>query len=109
MPGEREDNMKQVIMYKWNSVKKSTWGWSIDEVYDDWNSIYSDPYIVEIPDDFMLGENVCGEKMYFKAGQKTGYIVSETSQQKNCRPVLIGGSTAEWIVLHIIGPVIEDV
>ena len=37
--------MKTVIMHKFFNPDRlfGGWGWSIDEVWDDWNHIYSDP------------------------------------------------------------------
>lgn len=67
--------MKKVIMYKYFNPDRlfGGYGWSIEEVWDDWNHIYSDPYYVEIPDNFNLGKTVIGEEMYFKDGCNQGY------------------------------------
>lgn len=103
--------MKTVIMHKFFNPDRlfGGWGWSIDEVWDNWNHIYSDPYEVEIPDDFILGKTIADEKMYFKAGCDRGYeLTIERTDCENSSPYLVGGSPAESIKLHVIGKVTED-
>jgi len=94
--------MKKVIMYKWNAVRSGRWGWSLKEVWNDWDNIYSDPYYVEIPDDFELGKTVIGEEAYFKIGCNQGYEIASTSELKNCSPCLIGGSSVEIVNLKVL-------
>lgn len=100
--------VKKVIMYKSHNYSPTplygqTWEWSIEEVWDDWNHVYSDPYEVEIPDDFELGETTGGMIMYFKKGCSAGYeIGSEDPRKESGRPCLFGGSFPEIIVLNVV-------
>ena len=103
--------MKRVVMYKYFNPDRlfGGYGWSIEEVWDDWNQIYSDPYYVEIPDNFNLGENVTGEKMYFKEGCNHGYQLTIFDENnKNGSPFLIGGDSTELIKLKVVGIVPEN-
>lgn len=95
--------MKKVIMHKWNAVRTGRWGWSLNKVWNDWDNIYSDPYYVEIPDDFDLSEPVMGEKLYFKSGDHIGYKLTSTNNLKNCIPCLIGGNPVEIVKLKVVG------
>lgn len=99
--------MKRVIMHKWNAVRTGKWGWSIKAIWNESDNIYSDPYYVEVPDNFTLSETAMCEAMYFKLGCQVGYEVSNFSDGENCKPYLIGGSPVETIKLQVIEPV-ED-
>lgn len=102
--------MKKVILYKYFNPDKlfGGYGWSIKEVWDDWNHIYSDPYYVEIPDNFNLGETNIGEEMYFKDGCNQAYkLTIGKTDCENGNPYLIGGSPVESIKLRVIGIVPE--
>lgn len=98
--------MKKVIMYKYYNPDRlfGGWGWSIEEAWDDWNNIYSEPYEVEIPDDFRLANNIYHKVMYFKGSCNIGYQLSKSGNDENCMPYLIGGSPVECIRLKVIGP-----
>lgn len=98
--------MKKVIMHKYYNPDRlfGGWGWSIKEVWNDWKHIYSDPYEVEIPDNFKLEETVMGEEMYFKEGCNVGYeVFIGCSKNENGSPYLVGGSPVEEIKLKVIG------
>jgi hypothetical protein len=103
--------MQKVIMYKYFNPDPlfGGYGWSIEEILYDRNSIYSNPYYVEIPDNFHIGESVTGEKMYFKDGCDHGYKLEiENRYSENSRPCLIGGNPTEVIKLNVIGIVQEE-
>lgn len=103
--------MKTVIMYKYHNPDKlfGGWRWSTTKIWDKWNHIYSEPYEVEIPDDFYLGQSVTGEEIYFKVGCKQGYnLVIGRANCENSSPFLIGGCPIEKIRLKVIGKVKKD-
>lgn len=98
-------------MYKYFNPDRlfGGYGWSIEKVWNDWDHIYSDPYYVEIPDNFNIGENITGEKMYFKDNCKIGYEVHiGRKYNKNSSPYLLGGSPVESIKLKVLGLVTEN-
>lgn len=98
--------MKIVIMYKYFNPDRlfGGWGWSVKEVCDSWNQIYSEPYKVEIPDDFYLGKTETGREIYFKVGCNRGYeLTIGRSDCEDSSPYLIGGSPVERIKLHVTG------
>lgn len=89
-------------MYK-SSVYDFGWhyGWHIEQTYGDY-----DPYYVEIPDNFSVGETAAGEKMFFKDGCNRGYELLIGQDSPNGRPYLVGGTNpVEMIRLKVIGPV----
>lgn len=49
--------------------------WCFEDPFDDWNGINSEKYLVEVPEGFEIGENNCGEKMFFRDGERVGYEV----------------------------------
>lgn len=100
--------MKKVIMHKWQSCRTGTWGWSLNEVWNDWDHVYSDPYYVEIPENFELAETVTGEEMYFADGDRRGYEIVSFSDHENCIPYFVGGSPVKTIRLHVLGPAEEE-
>lgn len=96
--------MARVILYKhykFNSPisVKGEWFWSSENV-SRWPEILSDPYVVEIPDEFELCETVSGEKMYFKNGCSTGFEIGSIHNTAHCAPYLIG---KELIRLKVVG------
>lgn len=97
--------MKKVILWKVYSFDRlyGGWNWSIEEIYNDWDHVYSDPYWVEIPDDFYIGENMSGQKMFFRAGCDMGYILTIGRNCENGNPYLDG-----HIKLNVLGPVNKD-
>ena len=103
--------MKIVTLWKAYNPDRLFGGysWHLEEVWDDWNHIYSDSYYVEIPDDFNLGETVTGETLYFRDGCDIGYdLTIGNTNHKNSSPYLIGGNPVENIKLRVIGMVRED-
>ena len=97
--------MKQVVIWKGYNPDRLYGGyfWSIEEVFDDWNRVYSDPYLVEIPDDFNLSKTITGEKMYFRDGDDNGYaLYAGSPEQENTNPYLVGGSQSERIKCTVI-------
>jgi hypothetical protein len=102
----RKCTMKQVVLHKFYNPDRlfGGYGWSLDEVRDGWNGIYSDPYCVEIPDEFHIGETVTGERMFFKDGCDTGYTLTiGRSDCANGNPYLVGGNHVEMIKLNVLG------
>lgn len=99
--------MQTVIMWKYFNPDRlfGGYGWSLEEVCDGWNNIYSNPYYVEIPDDFALGEAQDGSAAYFRGDDRQGYEVAGGNRAEGCNPYLIGGSRAESIRCRVIGPV----
>lgn len=80
------------------------YSWHIEEVRDGWNHVYSDPFEVEIPDDFYVGESVMSKKCFFKQGCNQGYeLTIGRSDCENGNPYLIGGIPVESIKLKVIG------
>lgn len=103
--------MKKVIMHKYYDPDRlfGGYGWSIEEVYNDWDHIYSQPYYVEIPDNFNLGETVAGDVAYFKDGCNYRYEVEIGRRDcENSSPYLVGGCPGESIRLNVIGIVPEN-
>lgn len=102
---------KKVIMWKYQNCNQPSrcYGWSEKEVYNDWDHIYSDPYYVEIPDDFSLEKTKFGDMMYFKKGCNRAYeVLTYRPYCEGCSPYLVGGDPTETIKLKVIGPVPED-
>lgn len=77
--------------------------WREERVWNDWDGIYSEPYHVEIPDNFYLSETVSGDKRYFKKGDDIGYDVITISGSPDCLPYLSGGKYNELIRLRVLG------
>lgn len=103
--------MKTVVMYKYSNPDRlyGGWGWSVNEAWDDWNHIYSDPYEVEIPDDFYLDKTIADEEMYFRTGCNQGYeLTIGRTDCENSSPYLVGGNPVESIKLRVLGKVEED-
>lgn len=93
--------MKQATVYKWKNERTDEIGWSIKEVWNDWDNIYSDPYQVEIPESFELEETEWGELQY--VDKKTGYSYGLTTMSINSSvPCLIGGPAVNMIPLKVI-------
>lgn len=79
------------------------YSWHIEEVYDGRNHIYSEPYKVEIPDEFYIGESVYLKKMFFKEGDNRGYeLTIGRNDCENSSPYLVGGTSVESIKLKVI-------
>lgn len=96
--------MKKIIMYLgWNYDFGHHWNWHEARVFPDY-----EPYWVEIPEDFHLGESKDGKMMYYRGDDDQGYqlFISENSS-RGC-PVLVGGSPVETIHLNVLGPVSES-
>ena len=85
------------------------WFWSLEEVWDDWDHVYSDPYFVELPEGFSIGESVSSSLMIFREGCNIGYEVYAGSNTEHCLPHLIGGNPVENITLKVIGPVKDQI
>ena len=99
--------MKIVTLYKYYNPDRlyGGYGWSIKEVFDGWDRIYSDPYLVEIPDDLQPAESVCGETMFFKQDCPWGYeLCIGDKHNPDSAPNLIGGMPVETIQLTVVGP-----
>lgn len=99
--------MNTTILYKYFDPDRlyRGYGWSIKEVFDGLDCIYSDPYLVEIPDDFHLSEAVSGETMFFRQGCHWGYkLCIGDKHDPDSAPYLIGGMPVETIHLKVVGP-----
>lgn len=98
--------MKKIILHKYHNPDRlfGGYGWSMEEVWDDWKHIYSDPYEVEIPDNFSIGKSNFGEEMFFKDNCNMGYDLGiDGRYNKNGKPYLVGGSPVEMVFLNVIG------
>lgn len=95
--------MAKVILHKGfnpNALPNGYWFWSEKEVRNDFGNIYTEPYVVEIPDEFELCETVSGEERYFKDGCDTGFEIGSIHNTAHCSPYLIG---TELVKLKVIG------
>lgn len=100
--------MKKVILHKTHNPILGIWGWSTEEVNDYQNLIFSDPYYVEIPDEFVPDKTKYEKTMFFKNGCNTGYELTIGRNSENGNPYLIGGSPVESIKLKVLGAAAED-
>ena len=96
--------MNTITLYKGYNPDRLFGGyfWSLEEVWDDWNHIYSKPYLVELPENFYVGKTIYGEKLIFQKGNNYGYEVSSLSSCENCNPYLIGGNPTRKIKLKVL-------
>lgn len=96
--------MKKIILWKSYNPDRLFGGyqWHIDEVYNDWDHIYSEPYEVEILENFEVGVTVAFEKMFFKRGCDKGYYLVIGQNCENGNPYLVGGDPVEKIKLKVI-------
>lgn len=67
--------MKTTTLFKTSGAGVKAF-WGFESLIDDWNGIDSEEYLVEIPEGFEVGENNCGEKMFFKIVESVGYMVA---------------------------------
>lgn len=95
--------MKKVILHKTHNPILGIWRWSTEEKNDYQNFIFSDPYYVEIPDCFYLGETTLGNTMFFKDGCNVGYELTIGKNHENGSPYLVGGRPVESIKLKVLG------
>lgn len=105
--------MKKEILYKTFDTDplRGGYDWSIGKVSNSFrqNYVYSEPYYVEIPDEFHLAETQAGNMMYFKDGVDRAYTLTiGNGKTENGNPYLIGGSPVESIKLKVLGPVPEN-
>jgi len=96
--------MKTVKMWKTYNPDRLFGGyfWNKEYVYDDWKGVNSDPYLVEVPDEFYVGKSTVDADEIFSTKSQIAYDVCGTSTLKNCRPLLIGGSPVEEVELKIV-------
>ncbi|MCD8294703.1 MAG: hypothetical protein LUE27_05645 [Clostridia bacterium] len=94
--------MKTMTLFKGYNYDRLFGGvfWSLRNV-SNWPECDCEPYEVEIPDGFSLGETVAGEQMFFKAGDEYGYELHKGDRDE---PVLIG---YDYVSLKVVGPVSE--
>lgn len=78
------------------------YSWHTEDVRDGWEQMYSDPYEVEVPDDFYIEKSTSGEILFFKNGCGHGYRLAIGSNCENGNPYLVGGSPVESIKLRVI-------
>lgn len=100
---------KVMTLYKYQVIDRlfGKFGWSVHEIHDDWNHVYSDAYSVEIPDEFYLGKNVAGDTMFFKEGKDLAYdLCISDEHSENGIPSLVGCD--EIVRLKVIGPVPKE-
>lgn len=98
-----------IILYKgYDPGLYGGWFWSLEEVRDACDCIYSDPYLVELPSGFYLGETVESVPMIFKADCGIGYSIIAGCNAENCLPHLIGGAPVENIALRVVGPITDN-
>jgi len=100
--------MKKVVLHKTHNPILGIWGWSAEEKNDYQNLIFSDPYYVEMPDDFYPEETTLGKTMFFKKGCNVGYKLTIGRNSENGSPYLVGGRPVESIKLKVLGAVEED-
>lgn len=102
--------VKTVILYNYEKCRHVPhyFGWSIEEIWDDFLSVYSEPFYVEIPDDFYIGETITCEKMFFKENCDYGYELCTSNGKRNQKLYLVGGSPVEKILLNVLDPVPKD-
>ncbi|MDU7706095.1 MAG: hypothetical protein E7J94_02335 [Clostridium sp.] len=94
-----------ITLYKgYNPNLFGGWFWSLEEVWNDWDHVYSDPYIIELPEGFYVGECITGQPMIFKKSCNLGYDVCIGQNSENGKPHLVGGHPVENITLKVIGP-----
>lgn len=91
--------MKKITLYKVFNLYGRSYRWSIDEDGD------CEPFEVEIPDDFRVGESVSYEKMFFRDGDPQGYELVSEGKNASCMPKLIGGTNVNVVKLKVIKPV----
>ena len=72
------------------------WGWSIEKKYGDF-----EPFYVEVPDEFSVGETNGGVTAFFKDNNDVSYFLDGGRDSLS----LVGGSPVEVIRLKIIGRV----
>ncbi len=72
----------------WKVSSPYGYRWSIEDIEDDWNGMTSEPYEVEIPEGFYIGETDCSMKMFFSPGANTGFEVCTFSNRKNANPYI---------------------
>lgn len=97
-----------IILYKgYNPNLFGGWFWSLEEVWDDWNHVYSDPYKVELPEEYYVGECITGEHMIFKRDHNIGYDVVIGKNSEHGLPHIIGGTPVEDVTLKVIAK-LED-
>lgn len=81
------------------------WGgyeWNLEEIRNDWDGIYSDPYETKLPEEFYVGETMGGADAVFKQGCSYAYVLTiSDSQSENGVPLLVGGSPVEMIKLSV--------
>lgn len=61
--------MQKVRLYKFTDYSTGASGWSLSEVWNHLTNTYSDPYEVEIPDEFSLGRTLSGDILLIKDGK----------------------------------------
>lgn len=97
---------KVMTIYKYQVIDRlfGRFGWSIQEIHDEQNHVYSDAYSVEIPDEFYLGKNVAGDTMFFKQGKATAFdLCIDDEHCESGNPYLV--DYEEMVRLKVIGPV----
>ena len=77
----------------WKVSSPGGYRWSIEDIEDDWNGVRSEPYEVEIPEGFCIGETDYGMKMLFSPGASTGFEVCTFSNRRNASPYICNAMT----------------
>lgn len=97
--------MKKIKLWKRVNARTKEYWWGLEEVQNDWDNIHSDPYWVEIPDKYHIGESICGEPFIYPDDRDTPVGLVSSSRLENCYPILYG---QEIIHLRVLGPAPRD-